>query len=789
MKTIEATPAISPAVSGRLALPVVLGAFFLSGFAALLYQVIWQRILVVFSGADVYSVTVTVGAFMAGLGCGSLAGGHIADRLRRGWALALFGLSELSVAGFALISKTFYYDFLYGQHGYLARDPLTMGVVLFLSMLFPTFFMGMSLPLLSRAFAATVEAAPGTIGALYGINTLGAAAGSLVTTWFLLRRLDFESALQVGAALNLVCAATAIPLGLLAVPTAPRTPAPTEPHRPATGLGFGVWAAVYGLSGFINLSLEILWFRLLSTMLKATAFTFGTLLAIYLGGLALGTLAGIGLVGRSRHPARTFLLLEAGVGAYALVSVALLVGIIDRVPALAPLWRYFGEYEPLDVGQAIANLRAYLLGLAPFDPAADRLTVKFLAIYFLLPAAIVGPPTLLMGLSFPFLQKATQTDAEKVGRRVGWLQTANIAGSLVGTVATGTVLLGTLGTADTLRLLVLFGGVSLLVIGFAAGTGTPPVRRVPWLVGAAGLGAAALFGAPRAELLWAKLHGTTPDRVVFFEDGSGLSLIKNERPDFTGRSFIFANGRGESWVPFGGTHTLLGVLPAMLHPAPRELAVIGLGSGDTLFNIASRPETTRVTCIEIVASQLDAVRALAARQPYRPLQLLWSDPRIELVVGDGRTYLARSGRKFDIIEADALRPNSAYAGYLYSLEYFTLMRERLKPGGLAVTWVPTLRTHDTFVKAFPYVVSFGIILVGSNEPIVVDRAAIERRLSDPFVVDRYRDSGLDIPGGLRWLLDTYPPAFIGPDFDRSAITDVNRDLQPKDEFMVAGRAP
>lgn len=783
MKTAEAVPGVTLVAPARLALPVALGAFFLSGFAALLYQVIWQRMLVIFSGADVYSVTVTVAAFMAGLGCGSLAGGYIADRLPRGWALALFGFAELSVAGFALVSKWLYYDFLYVQHGDLARDSLTMGVILFVSMLFPTFFMGMSLPLLSRALASTVETAPSTIGALYGVNTLGAAAGSLVTTWVLLRQLDFESALHVGVFFNLVCAAAAIPLGLLGVSSAPRgpEPAPAPRNAPGTGLGFAAWAAAYGLSGFINLSLEILWFRLLSTMLKATAFTFGTLLAVYLSGLALGTLAGIVLVGRSRNPARTFLLLEAGVGAYGLGSVALLVGFIDQVPVLAPLWAYLGEYEPLDVGQALVNLKEHLFGLAPLD----RLSLKFLVIYFLLPTAIVGPPTFLMGLSFPFLQKATQTDAARIGRRVGWLQTANIAGSLGGTVLAGTVLLSVLGTAGTLRLLVGLGGLFLLLAGVAAGA-RPLVRRLLWVVPAVGFGAAAVFGVPPAELLWAKLHGTAPDRVIFLEDGSGLSLVKNEAPDFSGRSFIFANGRGESWVPFGGGHTLLGLLPAMLHPAPREVAVIGLGSGDTLFNIASRPETARITCVEIVASQPEVIRALARRQPYRPLGLLLSDPRLELIIGDGRTYLARSGRKFDIIEADALRPNSAYAGNLYSLEYFTLMRERLKPGGLAVTWVPTLRTHNTFVKAFPYVVSFGIILIGSNDPIVVDREAIERRLADPFVVDRYRDSGLDVRGALRWFLDSYPPAFVGPEFDRSAITDINRDLAPKDEFMVGG---
>jgi spermidine synthase len=56
------------------------GVFFASGVAALVYQVIWQRLLVVFSGADVFSATVIVAAFMGGLGVGHLAGGHVADR-------------------------------------------------------------------------------------------------------------------------------------------------------------------------------------------------------------------------------------------------------------------------------------------------------------------------------------------------------------------------------------------------------------------------------------------------------------------------------------------------------------------------------------------------------------------------------------------------------------------------------------------------------------------------------------------------------------------------------------
>ena len=89
--------------------------FFLSGFAALLYQVVWQRLLVIFSGADVYSVTVIVAAFMGGLGIGSLVGGYLADRVGSRGSLYAFAAAELLVGIFGLISKPFYYDTLYEQ--------------------------------------------------------------------------------------------------------------------------------------------------------------------------------------------------------------------------------------------------------------------------------------------------------------------------------------------------------------------------------------------------------------------------------------------------------------------------------------------------------------------------------------------------------------------------------------------------------------------------------------------------------------------------------------------------
>jgi predicted membrane-bound spermidine synthase len=129
---------------------VVLATFFASGFAALLYQVIWQRMLVIFSGADVYSATIVVAAFMAGLGVGHLAGGSLADRVSRRTSLLLFGAAELGIALFGILSARLYYDVLYLRLGALELGPIVTGLVLLASLLWPTACMGASLPLLAR---------------------------------------------------------------------------------------------------------------------------------------------------------------------------------------------------------------------------------------------------------------------------------------------------------------------------------------------------------------------------------------------------------------------------------------------------------------------------------------------------------------------------------------------------------------------------------------------------------------------------------------------------------------
>ena len=160
-----------------------------------------------------------------------------------------------------------------------------------------------------------------------------------------------------------------------------------------------------------------------------------------------------------------------------------------------------------------------------------------------------------------------------------------------------------------------------------------------------------------------------------------------------------------------------------------------------------------------------------------------SDPRIEHVYGDGRLHLMHAPHNYDIIEADALRPTSAYAGLLYSDAYFASIRERLAPGGLAVTWSPSPRVHNTFLTVFPHVLSYGDIVLGSNEPIAFDAATIRARLADPDARAYYAGAVVDIDALLTPYLDRAPRVY-GPADDRSKLTDINTDLFPKDEFSV-----
>jgi spermidine synthase len=728
----------------------------LSGAAALVYQVVWQRILALHSGVGLYSVAMIVAAFMAGLGIGSYLGGVASARVTRRTALRLFAALELAVAAFGASSTAIYYGWLYPLAVAVPSPSLAGGLLHLLALLPPTALMGMSLPFLVRACVEATEGAGRTIGLLYAVNLFGAALGAIAAPWWLIPRVGLSGAVVGAAAANAVAGLGALLLarGLPSEIESPRSASEVEAAPPGEAghdRPFALWAVLYALSGFVALSLEILWFRLMDVAVKSTAFTFGTVLAVYLAGNGLGSLWGAFRVHRLRRPLAAFLLCQCGILILAGIPVLLLVVLPAGTPVLRDAVAYWAQYD------------GYLLGRA-HDAQA------FAALYLALPAALFLLPTVLMGVSFPILQRATQEDPRTSGRNVGSLQAANILGCVAGSLLVGLLSLSALGTAPTLRLLVALGLVFALLGARLFG------RLFLWL-------AFVLFGLalalPGQEALWRRLHGLSPtEEALVDEDATSVVAVGREPP---ARWRLSINGKGNSWLPFGGVHTVLGALPALIHDAPRQVALIGLGSGDTAWAAGCRRETERLTVFEISSPQPRILARLAGRTRLPDLDRLLADPRLRLVVADGRHSLSSEGARYDLIEVDALRPQSAGSGNLYSVEFFEICAKRLAVGGLVCTWSPTSRVYAGFRRVFPYVLEAdaGEILIGSLAPLVVDRDAWKGRLESGARAYLGEDNAREVAERLARIR----PAF----HEARARTEPDLDLVPRDEFASPAR--
>jgi spermidine synthase len=741
--------------TSRKALALTGLAFLLSGASALVYQVAWQRMLALSSGVGLYSMAMIVAAFMAGLALGSHLGGVASVLLPPRRALLAFALLELGVGLFGAQSPWLLHDILYARAARLYDEPWSAGLLHFLSLVLPTTLMGMSLPFLARALVRDAAEAGRRLGLLYGLNVVGAGLGALVTPWVLIRFLGIRGAVVVAAAANLLAAMAA----LLAIPGADGGQAP-EPRpaswaEPRERVPFALWLGLYALSGFCALSLEILWFRIMDVAVKSTAFTFGSVLSLYLFGSAAGSLVGARLAPRMTRPLRVFLLAQCALLSLAALAICALCWLPPTTPILAWFVRYWsGAFELIHLGSS-----------------EDRAGLARL--YLLLPLFLFGAPTFLMGLSFPTLQRAVQDEARQSGRRVGLLQAANIAGCVAGSLFVGLFTLTALGTTGTLRLLLgcglVFALVGLRHEGFAS-------RFVP----AAGLLVALAFAVPGQRDLWLRLHGVTTaqDAALIAEDATGVGAIFPTG----GRLAVMINGLYHSWLPFGGVHTRLGAFPAIVHPSPGDVAIIGLASGDTPWASGLRAETRSIKVFEIFRQQPRLLETAARfAWPGDPaldrLRTFLKDDRVRVVIADGRKALESEDTQYDVIEADALWPEAAMSGNLFSVEFFERCLSRLKPGGLMCSWTPTPRIRRTFRHVFPYVLAIegGGISLGSNEPIVIDLAGWSRRIASPDAVAYLgKDAAADVAQRLE-------KAQLRTDSPRA---EFNEDLFPRDEFLT-----
>lgn len=724
--------------------------FFLSGAAALVYQVAWQRLLALHSGVGLYSVAMIVAAFMAGLGIGSYAGGRLSTRLVGVRALAAFAALELGISAFGAASTFLYYDWLYPYAVHLPSPSWQAGLLHLAALLPPTILMGMSLPVLVRSVVTDVAAAGRRIGWLYGVNVLGATAGAFATPWLLLPALGVRGAVLAAAAANLSVGLGALGLFALRGRVGSR-PAVTEPAAVLPGAEapgsrpLSLWLSLYALSGFVALSLEIVWFRVLDVAVKSTAFTFGTVLAVYLLGSAVGALAAAPRVARLRQPLRAFLLAQCSLLALAALPLVVVVALPPETRGLAWFVDYWAGYA-----------------FFPFGHEADRTSI--VRLYVELPLLLFFLPTVLMGVSFPILQRAVHDDLATSGRKVGALQAANIAGCTAGSLLVGLVCLEHLGTPGTLRLLLVVGLV-FAVVG---------LRYYGRVFVAVALALAVLAAAlPGPDRLWRRLHGVPASvPLVFFEEDatSVVALTPDE-----GGWRLSVNGKGNSWMPYGSGHTLLGAMPATVHPAPEDVAVVGLGSGDTAWAAAWRPETRSLTVFEIAAPQPKILWRLVGLVDVTDTRHLLEDPRLRIRIEDGRKALEAGETRYDLIETDATWPETAGSGNLYSVEFFAAASRRLKPGGVMCTWAPTPRVAASFRAVFSHALEAdgGDVLIGSLTPIPFEPEAWAARAatSEPYLGAPRTKDVLD---AVRKLRPAGPAPTVLP----------NHDLFPRDEYAV-----
>ena len=731
--------------------------FFFSGFAALIYQVIWQRWLVFYTGISSVSISLIVSAFMAGLGLGYLFGGQIADRVPKNRPIFLFFLAELGIGAFALVSKYILYDWLYVGNILAGDSTFTNYSILFLVLLFPTFLMGLSLPLLSKSFEdKNSKNQASFISLLYFTNTLGAAIGTFVTSFVLIPKIGFEDAVRLGAALNFICALTALYV-FFRTKKADNFKIGKQAFTAADikidfiwDKGFLFWILQYTLSGFMAISFEIIWFRMLDTMMKSYAVTFSIILTIYLGSMAVGTFVGVRLAKEIKgSKLRFFLKAQYFLYFYTAVSILILHLALTKIPALSPLMVFFKGYDTVN------SFKINLMTMA------------------IIPLFLMAIPTFIMGFSFTLSQLIIQDKFENVGRKVGWLQFMNIVGSTIGAWFVTLVGFNSLGSSLTIKLICVLGILYVFILF------KDKRQNIFNYVIMVVLLFTTIFCIPSNATFWKNLSGVIEDKnFIFSEDETALSSIKIDNKIST----VFVNGLGQSFLPMREdyVHIMLGALPLYIHPAPEDIAIIGLGSGCTLYNAGGRNITKQIDCFEVIVNQPKVLEEYVKRTNYDAPTRILNDKRVNMILKDGRYTLYNSSKKYDVIEADALRPKSAYSGNLYSEDYFKLLKSKLKKGGIAISWVPTERIRNGFTNVFPYVYEVvNTLFLGSETPLDFDKLKVLERLEKESLNDFYKKADVDINPILINCINTLKVIQTGKVSNKK---EVNSDMWPKDEY-------
>ncbi len=634
--------------------------FFLSGFAALIFQISWQRLLTVYYGVGMVSITIIVSIYMLGLGFGALLGGWLAERSRN--HIRLYFWVELLVAIIGALS--FPYITTIGQ--LTTASPYLYSLLFKIPMLLiPTIFMGMSLPILIKIFTKIIPDFTRALSTLYFVNTLGASLGALIGSYVLISFLGINWAIYIAAGLNGFLALTILGISkvfktnLLTLSKASTTKLPAI----APIAHHAHW--IVFITGFLAIGYEIIWFRVIGVLIKASPYSFSSILSIYLLGIAIGSFA----VGKwtnklsSPQKIKVFYLLQAAIG----LSVAIIFISYFYLTKHSPL----GALTTISFSQPVHPPAHFLF----FDHHINSIARFFRFIFlsgtvFIWPLFFVLIPTIFIGASFPLITSLAVDKESGVAWTTGRIYFFNISGNVLGGLLTGFLLLPFLGSELTLLLFILVGLLFIL----------PLLENKPVLTSCLPLllAVAFIFGTfPRKGELYSIMHPQPPGHTKYFEEGIDGIVATYVKDDTEVTNYI--NGDSHGGRP--GYSFYVQVIEAVHYAKEvKNILVIGYGTGTLAEGVLKIPGNKKVTVVELNSTLLKNLRKI-------PLfQKLLNDPRLNLVIGDGRRFLSKQTEKYDLIFLSSLRTTTAYSNNLYSKQFYELLSSRLTPTGIVATW-------------------------------------------------------------------------------------------------------
>ena len=651
--------------------------FLASGAAGLIYQVVWTQELVLIFGDTTLAIVTTVSAFLAGLGIGSLVGAAVGARLRR--ALAVYGLLEVTVGCLALLMPlAFDVIATVFRTAYLSLPPTEVGLIrfglAFVALAPVTILMGMSLPVLTRHLVREDPDVGDRIARLYGLNTLGAVVGSLASGYLLIELIGLRETTLVAVGLNL-CAGGGALLMSRVFGAAEAGSRPTAAPRPPLQGRQRLLLAVTFTSGLVSLALEVLWTRMMLQSTGSSIYVFIAVLAVFLIGIAGGSL----IYDRRR----------------------------DRNPQMATLGALLAAAGGLTVVPMILS-----------NLSGPRWLP--VAVLFILPV------TTIFGYTFPLTVRLFVGSAEEASRGVGLVYAANTAGCVAGTVLAGFVLIPQLGTSVA----IITVGAILAMAGGALAFGFAPrgekLRPAACLAAVAAL--LTVFFIPATKLTYVQNQiATTGLPTAHFEDSlasvdvTGGGNIRSGGSGNIHSRHLYINGYGITYL------TIITKVLAYVAKAARPDATSML---NICFGMGSTYRSSIILGLHTTAVELDPTVPSLMSWFYPDASKYLRSPLGNIIISDGRNYVRLSDKHYNLITVDFPPPIwGAGAAVLLAQGFYQEAAQRLTANGVFATYIPksesrqekmifrTIRPEFRHVSVVYNPTHSGTYIMGSQAPI------------------------------------------------------------------------